>query len=226
MTIARRDILDPNDPYWPRVRRLHVYLWAHGTLGAKTKDLALVAFFWLAISLLQTLFSLAWRGAVLVGAVLVFDWLAPGMVSCIFYETFGYSTSLNGLSECRLETGNYFPVVAIAMMLLALLALIYPVRRTVNRILEIILMMISVISFGYPIKLVAWFAAQGPEIAGLKFDRSYIFGPLSTGMTTVLADEYKQPLERLWQVYEKSQSPDNEPALDDLLRELESKYFA
>ncbi len=60
-----RDVHDPNDPYWPRVRRLHIYLWANGTLAAKNRYVVLASFLDLLISSLFTLFSWAWRGALL-----------------------------------------------------------------------------------------------------------------------------------------------------------------
>ena len=39
-----RDSSDPNDPYWPRVRRLHAHLWAKGTLATKNQWVVAVSF--------------------------------------------------------------------------------------------------------------------------------------------------------------------------------------
>ncbi len=98
-----RNILDPNDLYWPRVRTLHTYLWAKGTLAAKNLSVVAVSFVWLLMSVFGTLFSLAWRGALLVGALFLIDWFAPGMVSCVFRKTVAYEIAFPSAATCKAD---------------------------------------------------------------------------------------------------------------------------
>jgi len=220
-----RDILDPNDPYWPRVRRLHTYLWAKGTLAAKNLSVVAVSFLWLLMSVFGTLFSFAWRGALLVGALFLIDWIAPGRVSCIFRETVGYEIALSELSSCTVLDVPYLSLISLAALLVMALAMIYPIRTFLNKIFELIFMSMNIIFLGYPLKFVAFLASQEPIIVGKWLDKSYIFGPLSTAMTDIFPPDYKRDFDQLWDVYRRSQLPEHEQELEDLLEELEDRYM-
>ena len=86
-------------------------------------------------------------------------------------------------------------------------------------------MVTNIVALGYPLKFVAHLASQEPTLAGKWFDKSYIFGPLSTGMTDVFPSEHKRDLDQLWDVYRQSQSPAHEHDLEDLLEAFEAKYI-
>lgn len=220
-----RDVLDPNDPYWPRVRRLHIYLWANGTLAAKNGYVVAVSFLWLLLSVFGTLFSLAWRGALLFGALFLIDWIAPGMVSCVFQETVGYQIASSLLSRCRVSDAPYLPLISLVALLVMVLVLTYPIRTFLEKIFEVVFMSMNIIALGYPLKFVAYLASQEPTVAGKWFDKSYIFGPISTGMTDIFPPDYKRDLDHLWDVYRRSQSPAHEQNLEDLLEEFEERYI-
>jgi hypothetical protein len=220
-----RDVLDPNDPYWPRVRWLHIYLWAKGTLAAKNGHVVGVSLLWLLLSILGTTISLAWRGALLFGVVFLIDWIAPGKVSCIFLQTVGYEVALSALSRCTVFDVPYLPLISLAVLLVMALALIYPIRTFLEKIFELVFMCVNIVALGYPLKLVAYLASQEPTVAGKLFDKSHVFGPLSTGMTDIFPPECKRDLDQLWDVYRRSQSPVHEQDLEDLLEKFEAKYM-
>lgn len=220
-----RDILDPSDPYWPRVRRLHFYLWAKGTLAAKNRAVIGVSFLWLLVSTFGTFFSLAWRSVLLLGALFLIDWIAPGKVSCVFRETVGYEKALSALSLCTVFDVPYLPLISLAVLFMMVLALIYPIRRFLEKVFEVIFMSLNIIAVGYPLKFVAYLASQEPAVAGKLFDKSYIFGPLSTAMTDIFPSDYKRDLDQLWDVYRRSQSPAYEQDLEGLLENFEAMYM-
>jgi hypothetical protein len=225
MRERHRDVLDPNDPYWPRVRRLHIYLWANGTLDAKSANVVFWSVIWLAFSVFGRLFSLVWRGALLLGALFLIDRAAPETVSCVFRETIGYEVSLFVLSPCTVFAVSHLHLISLASLLVMALLLIYPIRTFLAKIFEIVFMIVNIIAMGYPLKLVAYLTSQEPALAGKWFDKSYVLGPISTAMTDIFQPEYKHNLDHLWDVYRRSQSPAHEQDLEDLLDELEAKYF-
>lgn len=220
-----RDLLDPNDPYWPRVRPLHTYLWAKGTLAAKNLSVVAVSFVWLLMSVFGTLFSLAWRGALLVGALFLIDWFAPGMVSCVFRETVAYEIALSGLSRCTILEVPYLSLISLAALLMMALAVIYPIRAFLDKIFEVIFWSLNIILLGYPLKLVAFLASQEPSVAGRWLDKSIMFGAISTSMSSIFPPDYKRDLDQLWEVYLRTQFPEHEQELEDLLEELEDRYL-
>ncbi len=220
-----RDVLDPNDPYWPRVRRLHIYLWAKGTLAARSVHVIGVSFLWLLLAVLGTVFSLVWRGALLVGALFLIDYISPGIASCVFRETLGYEISLSVLSRCTVSDVQALPLISVAALLVMILVLTYPIRRFGEKIAEIVFMAVNIIALGYPLKLIAYLASQEPTLAGAWFDKSQIFGPLSTAMTDIFPPDYKRDSDHLWDVYRRSQSPAQEPHLEELLEKFEARYI-
>ncbi len=149
-----RDILDPSDPYWPRVRRLHTHFWANGVLSQKPVSIVFDLFLWLCCSLFGTLFSLVWRGGLLIGILFFVDRLVPGVVSCIFLQSLGYEVSLLVLSHCTVIEAPYWPVISIVLLILVGLFLIYPVKRSLEKALEITFMSLTIITLGYPLKVV------------------------------------------------------------------------
>jgi hypothetical protein len=225
MRRRHRDILDPNDPYWPRVRRLHIYLWAHGTIAASNGYVVLWSCLWMAFSIFGRLFSLAWRGALLLGALFLIDRAAPGTVSCVFRETIGYEVSLFMLSSCTMFAVSHPRLISLAAILVMILLLVYPIRTFLAKIFEITFMIVNIIALGYPLKLVAYLASHEPTVAGKWFDKNYVFGPISTAMTDIFPPEYKNNLDHLWDVYRRSQSPVYEQDLEDVLEDLEAKYL-
>lgn len=220
-----RDILDPDDLYWPRVRRLHIYLWAHGTMAANNGYVVIWSCLWLAFSIFGRLFSLVGRGALLFGTLFLIDRVVPGTVSCGFRETIGYEAALFVLSHCTVFDVPYLPLISLAAVLVIALLLIYPIRTFLAKILEVVFISLNIIALGYPLKFVAYLASQEPALAGKWFDKSYVFGPMSTAMTDIFPPEYRGNLDHLWDVYRRSQSPAHERDLEDLLDELEGRYF-
>jgi hypothetical protein len=225
MRKRHRDVLDPNDPYWPRVRRLHIYLWANGTLAAKNAYVVFWSLLWLIFSVLGRIFSLGWRGALLLGMLVLVDRISPGMVSCVFRETIGYEVALFVLSHCTVFDLPDLRLISVAILLVMALALIYPVRTFLAKIFEMVFIVLNIVAFGYPLKFVAYLASQEPTLAGEWFDKSYVLGPISTAMTDIFPPEYKSNLDHLWDVYRQSQSPAHEQALEDLLKKLEARYL-
>lgn len=219
-----RDVLDPNDPYWPRVRRLHVYLWANGTLAAKNGKVILVSVLWLLTSVVGTLFSIAWRGALLVGGIYLIEWIVPGMVSCVFRETIGYEMALSVLSQCAVTDVPSLPLISLAVLLVMVLLLIYPVRRFFEKAFEILFMFLNIMALGYPLKFIAFLVSREPTVAGKWFDKSHMLGPLSTAMTGIFPFETKRDLDELWAIYHQSQSPAYEKKLEELLDKFETKF--
>ena len=71
----------------------------------------MVSFVWLLFSVLGTLFSWAWRGALLFGSLFLIDWISPGLVSCVFRETIGYEIALFALSDCTVFNVPYLPLM-------------------------------------------------------------------------------------------------------------------
>jgi hypothetical protein len=220
-----RDVLDPNDPYWPRVRRLHTYLWAKGTLGAKSIHVVGVLFGSLLFAVLAMVFSWAWRGALIFGALYLIDRIEAGMVSCVFRETVGYQFVLSVLSRCTVSDVPHLSIISLAALLLMILVLIYPIRKFAKDIGEIVFMIINIITLGYPLKFIAYLASQEPTLAGKFFDTNYIFVTLTTVMTDIFPPDYKRDFDHLWNVYTRSESPTHEKELEDLLRDFEAKYF-
>jgi hypothetical protein len=225
MRMGHRDILDPSDAYWPRVRRLHIYLWAKGTLAAKSIGIVTVSLLWLLTSILGMLFSWLWRGAVIAGMLSIFDRIVPGLASCAFREIVGYEVALLALSGCTKSSSPNLLLMSFLALLALIVALTFPVRRFLKKIVEIIFMTINIVALGYPLRLVAYLASLEPIAAGKWFDRSYTLGPLSTGMTEILPADYRRDLDRLWEAYRRSQSPAHERELEELLRDFEAKYF-
>ncbi len=220
-----RDVLDPNDPYWPRVRRLHIYLWANGTLAAKNRYVVMASFLDLLISSSLTLFSWAWRGALLFVALFLMDWIAPGIVSCVFRETIGYDVALFALSRCTVFDVPYLSLISLAALFVIVLILIYPPRGFLNAIFLAVFHSLNIVALGYPLKFVAYLASVDPTLTAKWFDKSHVFGPITVGMVGVLPHEYKHNDDHLWDVYGRSQSPAHEQELEDLLEELEARYF-
>ena len=220
-----RDVLDPNDPYWPRVRRLHIYLWANGTLAAKNGYVVLASFLALLTDSFFTLFSWAWRGALLFGALFLIDWIAPGMVSCVFRETIGYDVALFALSHCTVFDVPYLSLISRAALFVIIFILIYPPRRFLKDIFSAVFHSLNIVALGYPLKFVASFGADPTTPVAKWFDESYVFGWITVAMTDLLPHEYKHNLDHLWDVYHRSQTPAHEQDLEDLLEELEARYF-
>jgi len=220
-----RDLLDPNDPYWPRVRMLHGYLWAKGTLATKNRWVVAVSFLWLFMTVFETIFSMAWRSVLLVGALFLIDWIAPGKVSCIFRETVSYEIALLGLSHCTIFEIPYFSLISLAALLVMTLAMIYPIREFLNQIFKIIFHSLNIILLGYPLKLVAFRLLWVPSLAGRLLEKSDIFGPVSTAMSTSFPPDYKHDIDQLWEVYLRTKFPEHEQELEDLLEELEDRYM-
>ncbi len=220
-----RDVLDPNDPYWPRVRRVHACLWANGTLAAKNGRVVMVSFLWILVSVFGTLFSLAWRGPLLFGSLFLIDWISPGLVSCVFRETIGYEMALFALSDCTVFNVPYLPLISLTALFVMALVLIYPIRTFMAKIFEIVFMCLNIVFVGYPLKFVAYLASIDPTLAGKWLDKSYVFGPLSTGMTDIVPPEYKRDSDHFWDVYHRSQSPAHEQELENVLEEFEARYF-
>jgi len=61
--------------------------------------------------------------------------------------------------------------------------------------------------------------------AGFWFDKSAVLGFIATAMKYIFSPEYKNSLDRLWDAYFRSESPAHEKDLEDLLNELEARYF-
>ena len=124
------------------------------------------------------LFSFAWRGALLVGALFLIDWFAPGKVSCVFREKVAYEIALSGLSSCTVLEVPYLSLISLAALLVIALALIYPIREFFNKIFAVIFWSVNIISLGYPLKLIAFLASREPSVAGRWLEKSDIFGPV------------------------------------------------
>lgn len=225
MKTRYRDVLDPNDPYWPRVRRLHMYLWANGTLATPFGWIVKASFIWLLSSLFFSLFSLVWRGALLFGALFLIDWIAPGMASCVFRESIGYEIALFALSHCAVFDVSYLSLISAVALVVMVLVLIYPIRTFLKKILEILFTSMNMMGLGYPLKFFAFLVSIDPALAGKMLDKSYIFSIISAAMPAVFPPEYKDNHDHLWDVYQRSQSPAHEQDLEDLLEELEARYF-
>lgn len=173
----------------------------------------------------ETLFSLAWRGALLFGSLFLIDWISPGLVSCVFRETIGYEMALFALSDCTVFNVPYLPLISLAALFVMALILIYPIRTFRMRIFEIVFMCLNIVFVGYPLKFVAYLASADPTLAGKLLDKSYVFGPLSVAMTSILPPEYKRDSDHLWDVYHRSQSPAHEQELENVLEKFEARYF-
>lgn len=226
MKARYRDVLDPNDPYWPRVRRLHIYLWANGTLAAKNGYVVLASFLDLLTSSLLTLLSWAWKGALVFGALFLIDWIAPGIVSCVFRETIGYDVALFALSHCTVFDVPYLSLISFAALFVIILIVIYPPRKFLGDIFSAVFHSLNILALGYPLKFVAFLASADPTPLMAKLlDKSYVLGPITVEMTDLLPHEYKRNLDHLWDVYHRSETPAGEQDLEDLLEELEARYF-
>jgi hypothetical protein len=180
---------------------------------------------WLALSVLGRLFSLVWRGALLLGALFLIDRIAPGKVSCLFRETIGYEVALFVLSHCTAFDVLNLPLISLTVLLVMALLSIYPSRTFLAKIFEAMFMLLNIIALGYPLKFVAYLASQEPALGGKWFDKSYVFGPVSTAMTDIFPLEYRHNLDHLWDVYRRSQSSAHEQDLEGLLDELEARYL-
>lgn len=217
-----RDVLDPNDPYWPRVRRLHTYLWANGVLENTNLSLVVDAFLWLSVSIAGTILSLLWRIALLFVALLIVDWAVPGVASCITRESTGSVLPYFSFPDCTFIKESYLLALSAGSLIVVVIVLIYPIRRFLDKVFEIVLMFFSIVTLGYPIRFVAYLAKKDPNIAGNLLDKSYTFGPLSTAME--LPAGYERERDRLWKAYRRSQIPSNEEDLEELLQEYEARY--
>ncbi len=119
----------------------------------------------------------------------------------------------------------YLSLISLAALFVMALVLIYPIRTFLTKIFEIVFMCLNIVFVGYPLKFVAYLASIDPALAGKWLDKSYVFGPLSTVMTDILPSEYKHDYDHLWDVYHRSQSPAHEQELENVLEELEARYF-
>jgi hypothetical protein len=79
---------------------------------------------WLAFSVFGSILSLAWRGALLLGALFLIDSIAPGIVSCVFRETIGYEMTLLVLSQCTIPDVSHLFLISLAILLAMVLTLI------------------------------------------------------------------------------------------------------
>jgi hypothetical protein len=59
------------------------------------------------------------------------------------------------------------------------------------------LTLVNIVGLGYPLKFVAYLASQEPTLAGKWFDKSYVFGPMSTSMADIFSPKYKRNLDHL-----------------------------
>lgn len=220
-----RDILDPSDPFWPRVRRLHVYLWGKGTANASNFNLVAFSFIWLGLLLLGTIASLTWRIAIIAFVIFIVDLLYPGIIFCSVKEfplSYLMGWYLAGCDFSGKLATVLFPAI---FSIITTLFILYPFKRTLDKVVELLFMVINIILLGYPLKWLGWIAFHSPEVAGKYFDKSVGFGSISAGMSGFLPDEENKKLDYLWKIYRKSQTPDYEEELEELLSIWENEVF-
>jgi hypothetical protein len=133
--------------------------------------------------------------------------------------------ALFALSDCAVFNVPYLPLISLVALFVVTLVLIYPIRIFLRRIFEIVFTCLNIVFVGYPLKFIAFLASIDPTLAGKWLDKSYVFGPLSTGTTDIFPPEYKRDSDHLWDVYHRSQSPAHEQELDNVLEDLEARYF-
>ena len=119
----------------------------------------------------------------------------------------------------------YLALISLAALFILILILIYPPRNFLEFIFLLVFHSLNIVALGYPLKFIAYLASIDPTLAGKWFDKSYVFGPITVGMTGVLPHEYKRDSDHLWDVYHRSQSPAHEQELENVLEELEARYF-
>lgn len=218
-----RDVLDPGDPYWPRVRRLHTYFWANGVLREKKWLLAVDSFLFLCINIFLTVVSITWRGVLLLGALWIVDWTIPGLVSCVTSGATNYAVPYFASPDCTMINQEYLPLLSMASLTVVVILLIYPIRQFVHKVIEMVFMCVSIITLGYPLRFLAYLAALSPNLAGKWLDKSHVIGPLTFAMS--LPTDYQEQMDRLWELFEKSLSPANKSELEEFLKEYEERYF-
>ena len=113
-----------------------------------------------------------------------------------------------------------------AFLAAAALFLAYPFKRFWGKIQETLFIAISLVTFGYPLRIVAQSVITIPEVMVPKLDKSPVFQVLIPGLSGILPNEYRDTMDRITDIYVKSISPDGERELEDMLQGLEKKYFS
>lgn len=220
-----RDTLDTNDVYWPRMRYLHALLWSKGIVEAKNTSIVWTSIAWLLLEILSLLFSLAWRGAALLGGLLFVDRVvASGVVRCVMPRSVGDSEVVSSIiSQCTVGSFQS-PTLILIIILIVTFLFIYPPSKFLKRLSSALFWLLNIVFLGYPLKFIAYLVSRNPKIGGKWLDKSYILGAPSTAMSDIFPHDYKYEIDNLWRAYHQSESSAGERELEETLKALETKY--
>jgi len=98
--------------------------------------------------------------------------------------------------------------------------LLYPFKKTMNQLGADVLHALNILLFGYPAKWLAAFAYREPNMAAILLDRAG-WASMTVATAGALPAREQGALDRLWDVYGKSESPRYEPELESLLSDWE-----
>lgn len=225
MVTAQRDITDLNDPYWPRVRRIYIYLWAKGTLDMKWFDVVWFSiFYFFLICVSGLIFRVILRGGIFVVMFILVDKIWPGVVACSLRGIVNDANSSQFLSKCDIYSASDLRIIAFASAFGAIIVFVYPLRKFLDKGFEFVFIASNIFMFGFPMKAIACLAAQEPTLIGMRLDKSYTFQAIIPGM--ILPHNYDKEIKDLWDVYQNSQSQGEEGILDRYLRDLEKRYLS
>jgi len=222
MQRTHRHPLDPKDPYWPRVRRLHILLWGRGAQDAPTGSILAHLFGGIILfPIIDGMFVFA-KLIVLSIALYIFDIILPGKVLCMVDGTFLFNISATIFSSCDMHTTSITPIVQVCIILLFIYILIYPAKKFFGDVSIFIFYVISVFLLGKPVRWIARYVAHDPDLLSRFLDKNAIFQMLSSSIR--FESPFHRELDGLWDVYAKSKNPNHEGHLDKFLKDFESRY--
>ena len=220
-----RNLTDPNDPLYPKVRKLHLKIWAKGTLESRNIGIVGFCFMWLLMNIATFAFFLGWRIFAIIASLYVIDLIYPEHVSCLLQDFVGAVWFIEILSPCAFYDYNALYLPKLLMLILVIFLVTFPQKKFAQKVGEILFMFLNIILIGLPLKLIAFLMDKDTSIFESWIDRSYTFGPVSTAMAGIFPPPYQYHSDYLWNTYFASNKEDGPEELANVIAEFEKLYL-
>ena len=219
-----RNLTNPNDPLYPKVRRLHLKIWAKGTLESRNIGIVVFCSMWLLMNIATFIFFLGWRIIAIIASLYVIDLIYPEHVSCLLPDFFGAKWLIETLSPCAFHDYNALYLPKLLMIVLFVFLVTLPQKKFAQKLGEILFMLLNIILIGLPLKIIA-LLMEDTSIFESWIDTSHTFGPVTTAMAGIFPSPYQYHSDYLWNVYFASNKENGPEELANVIDEFEKLYL-